>query len=158
MDTLGSLILSVTMAAILFSLLSSLLDKKGSAHALLKLVGGLYLTFTIISPIGKFDLDILDDITMPYWDEGKRIAAQGQSTSQEELRSIIKQRSEAYILDKATSYQAQLTVEVTLSQDKIPAPTGAFLQGSISPYAKSAMQQWIQDTIGIPKETQVWGG
>ena len=158
MDTLGSLILSVTMAAILFSLLSSLLDKKGSAHALLKLVGGLYLTFTIISPIGKFDLDILDDITMPYWDEGKRIAAQGQSTSQEELRSIIKQRSEAYILDKATAYQAQLTVEVALSQDKIPAPTGAFLQGSISPYAKSAMQQWIQDTIGIPKENQVWGG
>ena len=158
MDTLGSLILSVTMAAILFSLLSSLLDKKGSAHALLKLVGGLYLTFTIISPIGKFDLDILDDITMPYWDEGKRIAAQGQSTSQEELRSIIKQRSEAYILDKATSYQAQLTVEVTLSQDKIPAPNGAFLQGSISPYAKSNMQQWIQDTIGIPKENQVWGG
>ncbi len=158
MDTLGTYILSVTSAAILFSILLSLLDKKGTTHALLRLIGGLFLTFTIISPVADFNFDALFDSTFNFADQGSNIAAYGQESSQEELQSIIKQQCEAYILDKAASYQAQLDVEVILSPDRIPAPTGVCLKGAISPYAKNTLQQWLQDDMGIPKEHQTWVG
>ena len=45
-----------------------------------------------------------------------------------------------------------------LSQDEIPVPSTVRLQGSISPYARQSLQQWLQDDIGVPKEHQIWIG
>ena len=124
----------------------------------MKLIGGLFLTFTIIAPIADIDIDALFDSSWDFTEQGEAAAAMGQESAREELTSIIKQECEAYILDKAEAYHAQLEVEVTLSQDEIPVPAAVRLQGSVSPYAKSNLQQWLQDDMGIPKENQVWIG
>ena len=156
MEVLGCYILSVTSAAILFSILHSMLDKKSSSAVLLQLIGGLFLTFTIISPVADIKFDSLFDFPPDYISQGNLLSAQGRKTTQDQLREIIKQRSEAYILDKAMSYQTPIHVEVSLRQDETPVPTAVRLQGSITPYAKSAMQQRLQDEIGIPRENQIW--
>lgn len=156
MNTIGTYILSVTAASILLSILLSLVDKKGTTHALLRLIGGLFLTFTIISPIANVDFNDLFEATWSFADHGNDIAAFGHEASQSELHSRIKQQCEAYILDKAASYQAQLEVDVVLSSDSIPTPHDVYLKGNISPSAKNALQQWIHDNIGIPKERQIW--
>ena len=158
MQSLGRYILSVTAAASLLGILQSIAGKKGSSGTLIQLIGGLFLTFTVIAPVADIRLDAGWDLPWELTAQGSAIAAQGQSLSRDQLRAIIKEQSEAYILDKALSYQAMLEVEVTLSQDEIPAPASVRLQGSVSPYARTVLQQWLQDDMGIPKENQVWIG
>ena len=142
----------------MLGIVQTIAGKKGTHAALLQLIGGLFLTFTVIAPIADVELEeILDD----PWDfavQGSAIAEEGQQYAQDQLHGIIKNRCEAYILDKALALQAQLQVEVMLSQDEIPVPASVRLQGSISPYARNALQQWLQDDIGIPKERQIWIG
>lgn len=158
MEALGKYILSVTAASILFGILQSLLQKKSSGAALLRLIGGLFLAFTAISPVADFKLDTILDIPLDLSVQGETFVTQGQEISNDHLQSIIKEQCEAYILDKALSYQAELEVDVWLTQDNIPIPSAVRLQGAVSPYAKSALQNWLQDDMGISKENQLWIG
>ena len=156
METLGKYILSVTSAAILYSILQSLLDKKRSAFILLRLLGGLFLAVTVLAPIAEFDFDMIFDIPWDYTVIGSSFAEQGRQITEDRFSELIKTRCEAYILDKAMSYQTPMQVEITLSQDENPVPVAVYLQGNISPYAKKEMQDWLQRDMGIPKENQVW--
>lgn len=158
MERIGQYILSVTAAAILFSILQTLVGKKGSCAVLVRLIGGLFLTFTVIAPVANIDLDAVFDAPWNFQEQGSAAAVYGQQIAQEEMAGIIKQKCEAYILDKAEAYQTQLEVEVTLNQDEIPIPCSVRLQGNASPYAKASLQQWLQEYMGIPKENQVWIG
>ncbi len=158
MEALGSYILSVTAAAILLGILQTIAGKKGGSAALLRLVGGLFLTFTVIAPVAEVDLDGLFDAPFAFSQQGSAIAASGQEISRSEMERIITGRCQAYILDKAESLHTQLEVEVTLSQEQIPVPTTVQLKGSVSPYAKSSLQQWLEEELGIPRERQVWIG
>lgn len=158
MDALGKYILSVAAAAILLGILQSLLGKKSGTAVLLQLIGGLFLAFTVISPVARVDLDLLFEMPFAVTADGNAIAAQGQALSRDQLESIIKEQCESYILDKALCFQADLEVEVTLSRDEMPVPSAVRLLGSVSPYAKQALQQWLQDEMGIPKENQLWIG
>ena len=158
MESLGNYILSVTSAAILLAVLLTLLSKNGSTSSLLRLIGGLFLTFTLVVPLTDLKLDDIFDSFLNISSDGNSIAAYGQECYQTELASIIKQRCEAYILDKAQSLGAELTVEVTVSQDDMPVPLGATMRGSISPYARSQLASVISDQLGIPKEDQQWIG
>lgn len=158
MEAVGRYIVSVTAAAILLGILRSVLGKKSSSAALVQLVGGLFLTFTVIAPVADLDFDTFFDSSWVITEDASIIAAQGQAISQQQLQSIIKERCEAYILDKAQSYHAALDVKVTVSQDEMPVPVAARLEGNISPYARSEMEQYLQKEMGIPKENQLWIG
>jgi len=156
MDALGTYILSVTSASILYSVLHSLVDKKSSASMLLQLIGGLFLTFTVIAPVSDLDFGPLFDSQWKYISQGNSIVDEGKQFAQEQIREIIKQRCEAYILDKAMTFQTPIRVEVSLDRGETSAPTSVKLEGSIPPYIKRTMQQWLQDEMGIPRENQIW--
>ena len=108
---------------------------------LLKLMGGLFLTFTMISPVVNLDFsniwDFLEECTL----KGENAAAWGEAMAEEEYRTIIRERTEAYILDKADALGVTLSVEVTLSDDDVLVPEEAALRGKVSPYAKQQLQQ-----------------
>ena len=142
----------------MLGIVQTIAGKKGTHAALLRLIGGLFLTFTVIAPIADVELEEILDVPWDFAVQGNAIAEEGQQYAQDQLHGIIKDRCEAYILDKALTLQAQLQVEVMLSQDEIPVPASVRLQGSISPYARNALQQWLQDDIGVPKERQIWIG
>ena len=158
MEAIGRYILSVTAASILLGIAQTLVGKKGGTAALVRLIGGLFLTFTVIAPLADMDLNAAFDAPWDFAQQGGAIAAQGEQITRDKLQSIIKQRCEAYILDRANTLHAQLEVEVTLSQDDIPIPTTVQLRGSVSPYAKKNLQAWLSDDMGIPKENQIWTG
>lgn len=158
MEQLSRYILSVIAAAMITAILTGILDKKGSAGTLVRLIGGLFLAFCIVQPLANFDWSALTAFAEGFSADGEAAAAQGEILADEEYRSIIKSRVEAYILDKAETYQAELTVEVTLSDQDVPVPAAARLQGSISPYAKSQLQQMMEEELGISKEDQLWIG
>ena len=158
MKQLGAYILSVVAAAILLSILQSLLEKKSSPAILLRLTGGLFLTFTVLAPVADINIDAVFDSKWDFTEKGNALSTQGQEFTQAQLRDSIKQQCEAYILDKALSYQTPLEVNVTLSQDELPVPTATELHGNVSPYVKGVLQNWLVEEMGISKENQIWSG
>ena len=156
MKALSAYILSVTAAAILLGILQSLTDKKTSISALIRLIGGVFLAFTVIAPITDIEFDLLFDIPLSFTQDGTSITIQGYNESQQQLRNSIKQQCEAYILDKTMSYQTSLEIDVVLNDADLPVPVSAQLRGDISPYAKKALQSMLANDIGISEENQIW--
>lgn len=156
MAQMGQYILSITAAAIIPAIVNSLLDKKGSASALVQLMGGLFLAFTMIQPIVRFDFSHITSFWEEISEEGASATAAGQTYAENQKAVIIKDNVEAYILDKAQTYEADLEVEVSLDQNQVPSQVT--LRGAISPYAKARLQRTIEEDLGIPKEEQQWIG
>lgn len=158
MKELGAYILSISAAAMILGILQTLFDKKSCNAQLLRLIGGLFLTFTIIAPAADINFDSVFDIHQDFLAQGDLISAQGHEIAQGQRLDIIKENCEAYILDKAMSYQTELCADVTLSQNAVPVPVAVHLSGNVSPYVKSAMQTWLSNEMGIPRENQIWTG
>lgn len=157
-EDIRSYVLSVAAAAMVLAILGSLLEEKSGLWNMFRLIGGLFLAFTVVQPITRLDLDSILTFSDVYADEAVSAAALGKSISEEEMRRVIKSRTEAYILDKAETYDARLEAEVTLSSGETPVPVSVTLHGAISPYGKSRLQRMLQEELGISKEHQKWIG
>ena len=72
--------------------------------------------------------------------------------------AIIKEETEAYILDKAASLGVTLSVEVMVEDGNVPRLSGVQLSGQVSPYARQQLSTWISNDLGISKENQKWIG
>lgn len=158
MTQIREYILSVTCAAILCAVLGSFFEKKGTVGILLKLIGGLFLAFTVVRPLLHIELADFTSVIQVYADDAEAAAVFGENYARDEISTIIKAEAEAYILDKAQSLGAELTAEVTLGSEDVPLPVTVVLKGSISPYAKTILVNAIEEDLGIAKENQVWTG
>lgn len=158
MQELGRYILSITSAAVIVGILSGIVDQKSAAGSMIRLIGALILTLSVIRPVIRFDWDYLADFAGYCAADADVASANGAEVSRDAMAEIIKSETEAYILDKAQHLHAQLTVSVTLSQDWLPVPAQVSVQGDISPYGKAHLQQIIESELNIPKENQTWIG
>lgn len=154
MEALRAYLLSVTAAAVICGIVSRLLGKKGTPAALGNLMCGVFLTLAVMQPLSRFRGSL--NIPMEFSSKAEQAAALGQTEAKKAMASIIKEKSEAYILEKAARYQADLTVVVTVSDDEIPQPESVRLRGAVSPNIKALLQSIIAESLGIPKEKQVW--
>lgn len=156
MDSLREYLLSVLGAAVVCSVLRQFMAGKGPGYNLGKMLCGLFLLFTFLSPLSRLQwqmpFDSLEDIRL----EGQQIAFSGAEKTKAELRNGITQRINAYILDKAASFDADLTVSVILSDAQIPVPVKVTISGAVSPYGKAQLQAVIERDLGIAKEDQIW--
>ena len=157
MENLRQYVISVTAAALICGVITSMV-KKGGAGELIRMLCGLVLSITVLYPISGLHLDSLSFDLFSSVQEGERIAAQGEKITRQSIADIIKSETEAYILDKAAALEVNLTAEVTLSEDDIPVPVGVTLSGNLSPYARSQLTNVIEKDLGIPKEYQLWTG
>lgn len=158
MEGLGGTTLSVIAAALIIGILGDLMPKSGSMGNLFRMIGGLFLAFTLISPVVRLDFSNLDDFLGEFAADAEYHSEAGASQADEMYRSIIKSRTEAYILDKAVELQTELGAEVKLSSDANAVPVSVQLTGEVSPYAKGILSQMIEEELGIAKENQIWNG
>lgn len=154
MDSVRRYLLSVICAAIACALVRGMGEKNGAAGAVFKLVTGIFLAFTVISPIASLKIEELSFFTDGLQEEAAHAAAIGQEMADESMSAIIKEETEAYILDKANQLNADLTVEVTLGEDF--QPEAVILTGDISAYAKFRLEMILKEDLGIAKENQQW--
>lgn len=156
MEKIGQYLLSVAVAALICGILSALVGKKTTGGALVKLLCGLFLVATVISPWAQVQLDdltsYLDSLTL----DANTITSAGVEIAAEEEAAIIKSKLEAYILDKADSLGLDLAVDVTLEEIQPYLPHTVTLTGTVSPYAKQVLSQYIADDLGIPEAYQLW--
>lgn len=158
MDGLRQYLISVTAAAMICGIAKTVVDDKTVSGTVIRLVAGLIMTVTVLSPVVSLDLGRLPELTDGITAEAKQAAAVGEDMAEEELRSIIIERLEAYILDKAAAFGASLQVAVLMPDDGSAQPVGVILRGAVSPYAKQRLQQIIAEDLNIAKEKQQWIG
>ena len=74
------------------------------------------------------------------------------------MTELIKEKSQAYILDKAAELDASITADVTISEEELPKPLSVVISGQVSPYNRKRLESILETDLGIAKENQVWTG
>lgn len=151
-------VLSVISAGLVIGILRELAGKNGSIGGIIRVICGLFLTFTIIAPVSRLDFSSIDLFIREYSLEGAHYSAQGEADADRTYQAIIKEQTEAYILDKAQSLQVKIQADVTLDESDVPVPVFVCLSGDVSPYAKQQLEVMLEEELGIAKENQKWIG
>ncbi len=154
MGRIQEYLLAVTGAAIICSVVMRLMPKAGTAAAIGKMICGVFLAVTVISPLAKLELQYFDDITTDYRLEASKAVEEGKQQAAAEYQKVIIEKTEAYILDEAQAMG--LTVQVTVSLSDTFAPEKITLKGNASPYARKQLEAVIVRDLGIAKENQTW--
>ncbi len=156
MEHIREYLISVTAAAILAGIIRSMAGEKGSTAGILRMVCGIFLAFTVMGPFTDIQLQDSSLLHLDVMDHAGAAVEDGLDYAQRAMARLIKTRTEAYILDKALAFQAQITVEVSVSDDETPIPIACTVTGNLSPYAKKQLMRIIESDLGIPKEAQQW--
>ena len=153
MDVARQYVISVMTAAVFCGIVNAVI-RKGPAHTLVKLLCGLFLAFSFLRPLPELSLEIL----VPELPEGaaEQMITEGRELATGAMSQIISERTREYIMEKAASLGASVEVEVTVSDEQIPVPTGVRIIGSVAPYIRSQLQQYITHHLGIGEEAQEW--
>ncbi len=156
MQSIREYLLGVLAAALICGIASEIMGKKGVSGSLVKLLCGVFLSVSVVAPLADLRLSALPDWTQDIQLDASQAVAEGNQLANAEYRAVITRQTQAYILDKAESLGATLTVEVTLAQDALASPEAVTLRGSISPYAKQTLSRWIISELGIEEEALKW--
>ena len=148
-------ILTIIISAFACSL-CAMITEKSSVNRVMKLLTGLIMTVTVLSPIKRISFlnlqEVYDDFEMSsdIWiSDGLRMAEAAKS-------KIIMQEVESYILDRAEQLGSCLSVELKLDEKLMPETV--VMRGSVSPYVKKQISEMLVKDLGITKENQVWSG
>lgn len=156
MGALREYLMQVTAAAVICGIVTAITGKKGSGASIIRLMTVLFMAMTIIGPIASLKLDQFTDYFADIQAESDAFVAAGSESSREKIGQVIKEKAEAYILDKAVPFGANIAVALTLSDGELPVPVSVRICGAVSPYAKSRLSQIIWQDLGIPMEEQKW--
>ena len=147
---------SVTAAALLIALLQAISPKNNTIMAVMKLLTGLYMVITLITPMKTIPIkNYLNDFPA-IQDFASTYAAEGDAYRDASVSLVITEQVESYIKDKAAALGATVQVEITLCEEEPPSPISVHIRGNISPYVKNQLGRIIEDSVGIPKEQQTW--
>ena len=158
MESVREYLLGVTTTALCCGILTAILGKKGMCSSTVKFLCGIAMILSVVVPLLDLQIGSIQGTFQNLSMETKTVTAYGEETALKEYADIIKSRTAAYILDKAKSLGAELTVEVTLCDEVPLAPSGVKLSGAISPYAKKVLSDTIANDLGINAEEQIWTG
>lgn len=155
MGAVGQYLLSIIAAALLAGISALFFEKKDLTGAVIKVICGILLVVTIISPLKDIRIQSFRDV-IPDNDLIESAVQNGKNAAKSMCTENIKQQTEEYILKKANALDAQITVEVILSESEDAMPARVIINGTVSPYVKTSLQQIISQDLGIDKEDQVW--
>ena len=156
MLAISAYIRAITGASLISAVVLRLLAGKGSAASIGKILVGIFMALTVISPIAQVELSDLWNLIPDVTTDASKATTDGLAAAKKALAEGISTRIEAYILDKAAQLGVSLTVQIELSDDAFPVPQKVWLQGNVSPYAKSRLQTVMEQELGIDKENQIW--
>ena len=156
MEGIREYLISVTAATLFCGILRSLAGEKGSSAGLLRLICGIFLALTVIKPLKELDLKDISILPTNLLTEAQSVSAEGIDDTREATSRLIKERCEAYILDKARELNANIYVDIGLSREGEPIPVSSAITGNLSPYAKNQLSRILKTDLGIPEEDQRW--
>lgn len=156
MEHVRSYLIGMICAAMAVAILSAVL-KDGAVKRAVMLVGGLVLLMAVLTPIVKADLDKFGQYLSQVELQTDALTSGITVDNKELMAEIIRDKTEAYILDKAASLDAEIEVQVTVATDAdYPYPDGATITGILNAGQKNSLQAYLRDSLAIPEERQVF--
>ena len=155
-ENIRQYIFTLICMAILCGLVPEFFENNSLQKKLLKFAAGLLMMIVAVTPLtGKERLNI-NWMSADLTQEAQAALSSGQEQADGMIQQIIIQRTQAYILDKATSMGAELSVEVHLSDAELPAPESVVLTGAVSPYAKKQLSKILVSDLSISEDKLQW--
>lgn len=149
-------ILSIVSAAVVCAAAKVLLDKKTAIGRIAGMLCGIFMVITVIAPLREITFSGITEYMEGLTCDADTYVQEGKSMYQIHTADIIKTQTEAYILDKATRMGLEISVEVELDENSGNIPCGAVVTGGLSPYAREVLGSYMEDSLGISKEKQLW--
>lgn len=157
-ETLREWVLGLCGAAVVCALALAVCPK-GRVGAVLRVVCGAVMTIALLAPVVAFDFDMYSESLEKYRIEADA-AADSASKSEDILsRTIIEEKSAAYILDKAAELglsMSSVRVSARWSGDGFWYPYEAALEASGSQAGKTELAELVASDLGIPQDRQYW--
>lgn len=155
MDGLQQYVFSVIAAALLSGVITRLSQNSG-IREIVRVLCGVFMTIVLILPISGKQAILWENLLPEIDQRAEEIVTDGACYAGKIEADIIKQRTEAYILDRAAAMDADIMVTVSLGKERIP--DSVRITGRISPLNRSRLTAVIASDLGIPREQQEWIG
>ena len=156
MDSWKQYFVSLLVCSLSCAVISQLISDKDK-KALLRPVFGILLAIVILNPLHTIKWEAF--FTVPEL-SGNAAAdcyiSEGEKAAMTARRRCIKDACEEYILDKAEALGAELTVDVSLNEELIPA--FSVITGASDSAVQRELERILSADLGIPKENQQWIG
>lgn len=156
MDNIRQYILSITGAAMICSICLAFFRKKSAYSSVIKMISGLFLTIVFIAPLVDFRFDKYVSFFESFSLEAEASAGIGSDYYEESFVALIKEKTEAYILDKAAQMGFSVQAEVTIGDGDPPLPTAVILEGNLPPLRRKMLTEQLSTDLNIAKENLVW--
>lgn len=144
---------SLVACAFNCGILSQILSD-GKRKELIRLISGTVMASILLQPLSGKNLKDFLHVSFPNLKDADTYIAEGKQIASEEQERIIEEICEAYILDKAKTMGANITVQISLDHDRLPA--FAAMYGEVAPDVELQLQKILTTDLGIPKENQKW--
>ena len=157
MDNMREYLISIIAVSIFCSVFTDLLQTSPIRNAV-KLVSGILVTLTILSPLLHIDLRIPEIESNLIRGKTEDVLEDATAKSSAALREVIKQKTEEYILEKATDMDLNVSVSVELTGGNPPLPERVTIHGLVQPYFRQRLESILCTQLGIEKEQLEWTG
>ena len=149
MSALSGYLMRLVCAAFLCALIGTM---AGSSQGIRRLIAGIFLTLTALSPMGELDLPDLDPDRLHA--EAQAAVQDGTRQADEMRADIISEACEAYIWNKAAEMGLELEIRLELNEDGMPR--SVVLTGNASPLERQRLMQLIVQDLGVGREDVIW--
>lgn len=154
MELLRQWLLGMIGTTILITIADCMMAQ-GAVKQVGKLVCGLVLLLMVVKPVLSLSEEVLLELNTPW-----EIGFAGEQEAMEkyynhQMKTIIEQQLEAYIMDKATQLSPQTTVQVEceVAQDGVIVPSLVVLVGG---EYQMELVEWIAQELGVSRDGIVW--
>lgn len=149
-----SWLLGLTCAALLGLICTGI---AGEDSRVTRLTVGLVLMLALCAPASELRLTDVSQIITQSRAEAEQSVSGVEVRSRDLLARIISERTEAYILDKASTLGMTLTAKVEVTQgEAYPYPSDVTLTGRTTTIQRKQMNDWIRENLAIAEEHLIW--
>lgn len=121
-----------------------------------KLASGLLLLLAIVKPLAGLDYGVLAGALAEYRADAAGYEAALEGKNQIVLKTVIEERTGAYISDKAQALGMECTAQVTYDYgpDGETRPEAVVVRGKFTPDQQAGLSRALEGELGIPAENQ----
>lgn len=156
MGAISGYILTVICIAIVSAIVTRICGNNQSVGNIIKLITAVAMTITIIAPFLSISVDGLSNYMHTIEMDANGIVSRAQEQAKNDLQAIITEKVETYIINKAATYDAEISVSVEIPASDSLIPDTITIEGEVSPYIKEILVKIIEDDLGIPEDRQIW--
>ncbi|NCB63393.1 MAG: stage III sporulation protein AF [Clostridia bacterium] len=158
MELIRTWLIGITCAAMIIAVADSL-TPNGAVRKIGRLVGGLVLLIAVVKPLMSLDYSVMAMAAAGNQIAAEHVDSELEKTNLELMKSIIGEKTGAYILDKAESLGAScqsVTVTCEVGEENIPYPSAVTITGNLNAEQRKALSRQIEADLAIPEEHQTY--